>query len=576
MDSNADSVAHRNITRRTFVGASAASLAAFLAACGGDSESTTTTPQGGSDATTAGSEPATTGGSAATAPPDTSASGALGSVTEIVGDAPAEAANQTINVAVAALDDQIPDPHLVTGGNKNVILWTTFEQLARREVDGSLVPNLAESWTTSEDSLTWTLKLRSGVKFHDGSDFVAQDVVTAVERVKGADFVPFVQVNKYLVGATVIDDLTVELTTNAPYPTLMIDLPAPIPTAYYEEVGDAAFRSAPIGTGMFMFKSQELNASMTFEKFDGFWDPTRTPNFKTLVLQIVPEESARLAGLQTGAIDLAHGMTSNSAVQMQGSDLRVVEVKNASTAVLGVFEMLNPTSGAPLTNVEVRKALLMAIDREGIAQSLYGGFAVVPNNINVPISLGYLEDLPGYAYDPEGAKQILEETGNSDLSVTLYSYSATTAIPEVRKLVEAIVGYWQQIGIDAQLDIADAATYLPKYRGKEFTSGVGMLGFPSFGYIEPNGYATFYLPTGYYPSLDDPEFTELFGKVSTTVDIDERRALAEEMSRYMHDTLPALPILRPSALFGVGTKIASFTPMASNPYAGPFWQLRAN
>ncbi|MFT3851446.1 MAG: ABC transporter substrate-binding protein [Ilumatobacteraceae bacterium] len=563
MNHQGEDRARRAFNRRTFVGVSAATLAAILQACS-SSSSSTSQPAAGS----------TTAGTGST-PGSQPAVGNLGALSAITGDAPAEATNQTINVAVSALDDQIPDPHLITGGNKNVILWSTFDQLARRELDGSLQPTLATEWSTSSDSLTWTLKLRPGVTFHDGSAFTAQDVVTAVERVKAADFVPFVQFNKYVTGARVVDDLTVEITTNAPYPTLMIDAPAPIPTAYYQKVGDQAFRSAPVGTGPFKFKSQALNASMTFERFDGFWDPERRPNFTTLVLQIVPEESARLAGLQTGAIDLAHGLTANSAKQMQGSDLRIVEVKTGAIAVAGVFEMLDPSSGAPLTNLDVRKALLMAIDREGIAKSLYGGFAEVPANINPPTALGYRSDLQPYPYDPEGAKKLLADSGNSKLSVTLHSYSATTAIPEVQKLDEAIVGYWQQIGIDATLDISDAATYLPKYRNKQIPSGLGMLGFPSFGALEPNYYATFYVPTGYYPSLDDQSVTDLLGKIATTVDTDQRRELGEQLSTYMHDQLPALPIVSPSTLFGVGKKIAEFKPMSSNPYAGPFWYLRA-
>ena len=109
--------------------------------------------------------------------------------------------------------------------------------------------------------------------------------------------------------ATVVDPLTVALTTNKPYGTFLIDMPPPIATDYYNKVGDAAFKTNPVAAGPWKFVSQELNANVKYDRYDGYWDPTRKPNWRKLVYAIVPDESSRVAGIQTGTLDIAFGLT---------------------------------------------------------------------------------------------------------------------------------------------------------------------------------------------------------------------------------------------------------------------------
>ena len=96
---------------------------------------------------------------------------------------------------------------------------------------------------------------------------------------------------------------------------MLEDIPTPLPTAYYNQMGDAAFRKQPMAAGAFKFVSQQINVGMTFERFDDFWDKSRVPNFKTMKLLIVPDESTRVAGLEAGSLDIAASLSAASAQQ---------------------------------------------------------------------------------------------------------------------------------------------------------------------------------------------------------------------------------------------------------------------
>ena len=291
---------------------------------------------------------------------------------------------------------------------------------------------------------------------------------TAVDRiVAGADFTHLATFKSYVTGATVVDDTHVQVMTNKPYATLVSDMPAPISTAYYTKVGDAEFRKQPIAAGAWKFVSQTLNSDVKYERFDDYWDPSRKPNFKNLMFQIVPDESSRVAGVKTGDLDIAFGLTAAAATQFEGDDaFKIVETKGTGIAYLMAIDNVFPEE-SPLKNLDVRKALTMAIDREGIAKSLYGGYAEVANSPIPSVMLGYDPDAKPLPYDPEGAKDLLAKSGTGSLSLTLNSYNATSTIPDVQKLAETVASLWQAIGVNVTMNLADSGTILPAWRAKQ-------------------------------------------------------------------------------------------------------------
>ena len=131
-----------------------------------------------------------------------------------------------------------------------------------------------------------------------------------------------------------------------------------------------------------MFVSQELNANVKYTRFDDYFDAARKPNWKNLVYAIVPDESSRVAGMRTGDLDIAYGITANTADSLKSDKISIVEVPNTGLGYCMMLDNYVEGSTSPVTNIDVRKALLLAIDREAISKTIYKGFAKpAPSNM---------------------------------------------------------------------------------------------------------------------------------------------------------------------------------------------------
>nr|WP_246280312.1 ABC transporter substrate-binding protein [Nocardioides daedukensis] len=446
--------------------------------------------------------------------------------------------------------------------------------MVRQDLDASFVPGLATEWEVSEDGKTWTFKLREGVKMHDGSDFDAEDVKVSIERVSDPEFTSYATFAERVDKVEVIDPLTVAVTSKEPYATLPMDVPAPIASDYFAKVGEKEFRKAPVAAGPFKFVSQKFNDSMTLESFKDFWDKERISNFKTLTLKIIPDESSRVAGLQTGQIDIAQGISPNSASQLEGDEsIRLIKGEAASQGHVLFMDNYFPED-SPLKDPNVRKALTLAVDRQSIADSLYKGFGSVPANNTFPVTLGNDPSLKALPYDPAEAKKLLADAGESDLSFTLTLYNTTTAVTDVQKMAEAVVGYWKEIGVNVKLDVQDPATYLDSVV-KHQLKGAIVLGMPGLLMADPQNYQIFFGSDGGYTTVKDPKLDTMFADMAKALDPAEKEAVAKEMGKYLYDQSYSLPVISLDAVYAVGPKIADFKLMSGNPYAGPFWSLRA-
>ena len=481
--------------------------------------------------------------------------------------------NQTITVAVATLAPQTPDPDLASG-NDDPIRYDVGEGLVRPDNSGAFVPALATSWDVSPSKLTWTFHLRSGVTMQDGSAFTAQDVATAIDRITSAPlWSSYAGFEANLAAVHVVNPLTITISTKTPDGALPQEVPPPIATAYYKRVGEQQFEQQPIAAGPFRFVSQVLNSSMTFDVFKGFWDKSRIPNFSQLILRVIPEESTRLAALQSGQIDLAP-FTPQSISQLKSSS-GVKTVTSDSVNQVGVFFPDNWSGDkTPLRNQRVREALLLAIDRQAIARSLYSGYAQVPGSWLFPTAPGYSLVTP-YPYDPAKAKQLLMQSGASNLSFTFNTYNASNGVPQVPSLVQAIIGYWKAIGVNVTLNELDPATYIPSVLAHKY-GGAEMLGAPASLLNDPYQLQVFYASDGPYSAVKDPTLDALLDKVRSSIDTADRAANAKRMAAYLYNELYGFPVLNTDAIFGYGSKIAKFTPLAGDPFTSVWTSIIAN
>jgi ABC-type transport system substrate-binding protein len=491
---------------------------------------------------------------------------------------------QILNVGIEDLSTQSPDPMAAYshGGIRTPIWMSLGEPLVRRNLQGALTPALATDYTVSADGLTWTFHLRQGVKMHDGSAFTSMDLQTAINRVK--KYTGVFSINEPCVDAmsavNLIDAHTVSITTSTPYATMLDDLPIPIPTGYYNSVGDDHFTNFPMAAGPFKFKTQSLNQSMTFERFDDFWDPTRIANFKTLNLLLLPEESTRIAGLQTGSLDVCHSLTDAGIQQLSGqSGISIITGKNTACATiyLAALNPLSPTppkAASPVHDVRVRLAMLHALDIPAMAKAIFAGRAQAWGTVSTPTTLGVNPANKPLAYDPAKAKQLLAAAGHPTFDFELVSKSADNDIPNVQAFSEAMVAYWQAVGINAKYTPLEPTLQAELQDSHVFTGGF-LIGLDAVKEQDPSYIANeFFLPTAGNVSADDPKLFQFAMDLSSTVQPDARLKIARDYDDYLYATQPAFDVMLIDSASAIGPHVAEWLLQEGNSGCGPFWNLR--
>jgi len=382
----------------------------------------------------------------------------------------------------------------------------------------------------------------------------------------------------------IIDDLHIAITTSTPFFTLLDSLPMPVATDYYNRVGEAQFRKQPIAAGPFKFTSQVLNQSMTFTKFDAFWDPTRTPNFTTLNLLLLPEESSRVAGLQSGSVDATNGLSTVAIRELQGSSgVQLLSVPGAE-AIHMIFAALNPNDptpaklNSPVHDVRVRQAMLYALDRAGMAKSILGGTATpVATFDGLPQTLGQDPANVPYAYNPAMAKQLLQAAGfASGFNFTLVSKSSDQGLPEVQDLCQAMVSNWKDVGINATYQPMEAGLQATLQDSWTFDGGF-LFSLEGLKVFDPtyDGNQYFARASGNV-TADDPKLFALTTALSSTFDDAARAVIARQYDDYLYATQPGLGLFSRDTKFAIGPHVKSWTLQDGNGGAGPFWGLRAN
>lgn len=455
-----------------------------------------------------------------------------------------------------------------------------------QDAKGAIQPDLATSWTISSDQNTWTFALRQGVKAHDGSAFTANDLQTQFTRYTkvaalggGGNQSAFVQAISHV---NIIDDHHIAITFSSPYATVLEDMPCPIPTAYYNQVGEDAWVKAPIAFGPFKFGSSTINQSLNYEVFTNFWDKSRVVNFKTLKLILLREESARLQALESGSIDVAYDLTASSLQQLQGnSNVRLVTAPD-TVVTFFLFNELGPKvekffPNSPLRIQGVREALALAIDLPTIAKKLYPGAATPANSPIVPSTIGFDAALKSTPYNPAKAKQLLQQAGQSGLTIQLNSKTADPYIPNVQDMGQAILSYWKDIGINATYVPIDSATLNAAYFGNTGNlSGATIRSTTSTDNTDAGTFADIHMDsTGSHPSNNDPQMTLLVHQLDNTIEPGARFALGKKLFAYIAQTWAAPPLLWFSTRVPIGNNVESLALRTGDAGPGPFFYLRA-
>ncbi|MGI8856037.1 MAG: ABC transporter substrate-binding protein [Thermomicrobiales bacterium] len=540
-----------DLTRRAFLGGTAAAAAtAILAACGSSSAATETpaptkAPAAAASPAASGASPAaaattaptaaaaqpaaTTGAASVSAPAATTGAAAPAPTTAAVAGTPKKGG--ILKVGMQA-DPVALDPHSTSLTATNHIVEHIYGRLVTIDATLSPQPDLAQSWDISSDGMVYTFKLRQGVKFHNGQPLVAGDVKYSYERVldpktKSTSTAGLSSINTI----ETPDDATVKITLKKPDASFLVGLWSPNYAIVKKEDVDknGDLTKTANGTGPFKFKDYTPNTKLTLERNPNYWE-TGKPYLDGIEMVPVPDDTARSTAVRTGTVDFVEYAPAKDIPQMKADKtLTIAGDQNTNIRYLG-FNLT--MKDKPWANPKVRQAISMAMDRQAIVDAAFYGLAIPTLTVFPP---GYWATLDTKVppQDIAGAKKMLADAGfPNGFKTTIKTWSS---YPFLSNAALAAQDQLKQIGITADVLPEDNGTFIADNNSKNYE----LLVSGTSGYVDPNEIMLGNFGTG-LPSnnsgYSDPAFDKLVadGVVSTKQD-DRKKVYAQLQQKLMTD-----------------------------------------
>lgn len=381
----------------------------------------------------------------------------------------------TLVMAWIRLDDETWDPSL-----QKALLTTyapagpLYESLYRIEPpEGKARPWLLESGQMAKDALSWTFKLRDGIRFSNGDPMTAEDVKFSLDRYRSpaATSAQAGRFRNTIKDVVVVDRLTVRVELTKPMVTMPILLSDPnnegivLPKKYIEKIGWAAFGRKPIGSGPYKLIEHRPAESITFEPMQDHW--RADPIFAKIHIVKVAEERARIAALQRGEVDII-AVSTDAAKEIKKKGFRILQGQPFNWAIhfYGNYGDYPP---GPLSKLAVRKALNLAINKQEMLDKLLDGIGELSAyNLSAPgYSLGAPKGLKPTPYDPAEAKRLLQQAGYPNGFELTFHAVGSSGCPDPSDLVATVADYWKRIGVRTVIQPMDRAVYRPLWAGKK-------------------------------------------------------------------------------------------------------------
>lgn len=455
------------------------------------------------------------------------------------------------------------DPHFFNLGPNNVLTTYVFDPLVRFDRNYAPEPSLAVSWRTLDDK-TWEFKLRPGVTFHDGTPLTAEDVAFTYARVPQVQNSPssFNFAVKPISRIEVVDATTLRLHTATPVPLMPYNLAAVriISRKHGENVQTAAYNnmSAAIGTGPYRLKSFVVGERAVFERNESWWDAK--PAWEQVDYRAVTNDAARNAALQSGDLDVIEQVPPRDVADLK-KNAKVTVVSTSGQRLIYLAPDIGrketpwvtdaagkPLSTNPLQDLRVRRALSVAINRDGIRERIMDGFAVPTGQITPNNTSGYVASIQPDPYNPEQARKLLAEAGYPDgFGLTLHG--PNNRYVNDSKILEAIAQMWTRVGVKTTVEAMPAATFFSRAVKNEFsirlTGWSSDTGEASSNLIQmvassapDKGRDAVFNPTKYA----NPKVDAVVEQSLATIDPAAREALYKQAVQMAMPDLPIIPL----------------------------------
>jgi len=433
------------------------------------------------------------------------------------------------------------------------------------------IPGVAERWDYSKDFKTLTIRVRKGIQFHEGwGELTAEDVKFTIEF--NARPVSTNIKSKWLAGSIksmeVVDRYTLVLHLTMPDPILWfcfyVGESSSMPVLckkYIETVGEEKANRQPIGSGPYRFVESKLGEYVKLEAVEKHW--MVVPEFKTVILRIVPEETTRVAMLKTGEADIAAELDVDKMPELEKAKLKSIVIKNSIVIFFPFGGMLIPEDKRyvegyhrmdPWKDVRVREAMNIAIDRNALVKTFFRGTATAAPIFPAMLGWDKLKPIP---YDPKRAKQLLVQAGYPN--GFSFKFLAVAKQPILQTLAGAVAGYWEAIGIKAEIIPSDYATWRTtnktgKTAGYIWTNSMGNA-------VEwPGRLATYELPNASTPFWQSEETKAAIEKIQKELNPKKRDADVRELAQLYRSLYSHVPIVYAPRLHGANQKVGEWPP----------------
>jgi len=398
------------------------------------------------------------------------------------------------------------DPFDSVTADTRKLIFNIFEGLVKPTTDGGFTPAVAESYQISPDALTYTFKLRKGIKFHNGKEVTTDDVIYSIQKAITAAVSGYSNIAKYEAtdSATIVITLTTADTDFLPYLTTAI-----VPKDYANQ------KTAPIGTGPFEFKSYKEQQYITLEKNPDYWQPG-VPYLDKVTFKFAADSTALLLELQSGGVD-AIGIDNAGAQQIDKNTFNVIEQHSNAVQLLG----LNNTF-TPFSDVRVRQALSYAIDPKEIIDTVNYGIGTRIGSGLIPGLSKYYDatTVNTYSKNIDKAKDLLSQAGYAS------GFKFTITVPSVYQVhvdtAQVIINQLAKIGITADIQLVDWATWLSNvYKGRQYQATIISLDGAN---VSPKSFLSRYVSnsTSNFINFNNSDYDTVYQKAVAEVDETKR------------------------------------------------------
>lgn len=474
---------------------------------------------------------------------------------------PATAAPRGTLTIAQGIDADTLDPQVTSSSAVWSITLNVFDTLITRDREGRLRPAQATSWKSLGDT-TWEVKLRPGVRFHNGEPLDAEAVRFSLMRaLDPAVKSVFASSLNTIARVEVVDPLTVRIVTRAPDPILPSRLSMQqgqiLPPRYAAEQGTRGLARRPVGAGPYRFVSWQKDEAIVLEAVADHW---RAPKIARVVFRPIPEGASRVAALKTGAVDLtAHVPPADFPGIQRGERTVGIEVTSNRAFLLN----LDTLAFKPFQDRRVRQAMNLAVDRAAIVKNTLAGFGRPLASSVIPEAFGHNPGLKPYPYDPERARKLLAEAGYAGGFEAGYD-TTIGRYPQDKEIAEVVAGQLARVGVRVTVHGFEWGAFYDGVKAKK-RAPIHDIGMSTELFDADNTFSLHFKAGTIWSRWNHPEFDRLVEAARTTLDPKVRQEALWKAGQIQHDEAPMIFLHQISYLYGVSKRVKGWEPTNTEP-----------